>query len=242
MTQTESTKTTLLVLISHSSKDAELAQALIDLLKDATGLVTDQIRCSSVDGYRLPVGVNTEAQLREEINAAKIVIGLVTPHSLVSSYVMFELGARWGANLFVAPLLAGVNPSGLSGPLSLLNALDATNAAQLHQLVSDISQRLNLPLQSAASYQRHVTHVKELAGRTENKEEPNDRRPREQVNTDGILAVMTPNKNWGLAELAKLANISEDGAMQALRVLNDGDRVIPIDVNEKQKGTFWRRI
>ena len=49
----------LLVFISHSSKDAELAQALIDLLKDALGLTANQIRCSSVDGYRLPVGVNT---------------------------------------------------------------------------------------------------------------------------------------------------------------------------------------
>ena len=37
MAQTESTKTRLLVLISHSSKDAELAQALIDLLKDWSG-------------------------------------------------------------------------------------------------------------------------------------------------------------------------------------------------------------
>jgi hypothetical protein len=153
----------LLVFISHSSKDAELAQALIDLLKDALGLRAHQIRCSSVDGHRLPVGVNTESKLRDEVNAAIIVIGLVTPSSLDSSFVMFELGARWGANLFLAPLMAGVKPSGLNGPLSLLNALDATNEAQLLQLVEDISGRLDLPLQSAASYLRRVAQVKELA-------------------------------------------------------------------------------
>ena len=55
------------VSIPHSSKDAELALALIDLLKAALALTADDFRCSSVDGYRLPIGVNTEGKLREEI-------------------------------------------------------------------------------------------------------------------------------------------------------------------------------
>src|ERR1700688_1595779 len=150
----------LSIFISHSSKDADLALALIDLLKAGLGLMSDQIRCSSVDGYRLPVGVNTEGKLREEVNAAKVVVGLITPSSLASYYVMFELGARWGANLFLAPLLAGVKASELSGPLGLLNALSANNEAQLHQLLEDISKHLGLRLQPAASYVRHVSAVK----------------------------------------------------------------------------------
>jgi hypothetical protein len=155
----------LSIFISHSSKDADLAIALIDLLKAGLGLFADQIRCSSVDGYRLPVGVNTEDKLREEVNAAEVVVGLITPSSLDSYYVMFELGARWGADLFLAPLLAGVKPIELSGPLSLLNALDATNDAQLHQLLTDVSKQLGLPLQNTASYVRHVVAVKALADR-----------------------------------------------------------------------------
>jgi hypothetical protein len=153
----------LSIFISHSSKDADLALALIDLLKAALALTADQIRCSSVDGYRLPVGVNTEAKLREEVNAAKIVVGLITPNSLSSYYVMFELGARWGANLFLAPLLAGVKASELSGPLSLLNALSARTDAQLHQLLEDIANKLGLSVQPAASYVRNVTAVKAIA-------------------------------------------------------------------------------
>jgi hypothetical protein len=160
---TPSTHHGLLVFISHSSKDAELALALIDLLRSALGLLADQIRCSSVDGYRLPVGVNTEEQLREEVNAAAVVIGLVTPNSLLSYYVMFELGARWGAKRFLAPLLAGVKASELSGPLNLLNALLADSEGQLHQLLKDVSLQLGLPLQATASYLRHISPVKTLA-------------------------------------------------------------------------------
>ena len=158
-----STHEGLLVFISHSSKDADLALALIDLLKAAFALRTEQIRCSSVDGYRLPVGVNTESKLREEVNAAKVVVGLITPNSLSSYYVMFELGARWGANLFLAPLLAGVKASDLSGPLSLLNALSASSDAQLHQLLEDTARHLRLQVQPAASYVRNITAVKALA-------------------------------------------------------------------------------
>jgi hypothetical protein len=155
----------IVVFISHSSKDAELALALIELLKAGLGLPANQILCSSVDGYRLPVGINTEAKLREEVNAARIVIGLITPSSLASAFVMFELGARWGANQFLAPLLAGVRPSEITGPLNLLNALSASNEAQLHQLLEDISQKVGLPLQNAASYVRYVSAVRQLADR-----------------------------------------------------------------------------
>jgi hypothetical protein len=102
----------LLVIISHSSQDEGLAAALINLLRSGVGLQNDQIRYSSVDGYRLPVGVNSEEQLRAEVNATKVVIGLITPSSLISHFVMFELGARWGASRFLAPLLAGVTANG----------------------------------------------------------------------------------------------------------------------------------
>ena len=151
------------VFVSHSSKDADLALALVEFLKAGLGLNASQIRCSSVDGYRLPVGVNTESQLRGEVNAADVVIGLVTPSSLSSHFVMFELGARWGAGRFLAPLLAGVSPGELTGPLNLLNALSANNESQLHQLLQDVSSQMGLTPQSPASYVRHLSAVKGTA-------------------------------------------------------------------------------
>lgn len=75
MTSTKELSATLLglrIFISHSSKDRVLAEALTDLIKSALGLVSTQIRCSSVDGHRLPVGVNTESKLREEVNQREL--------------------------------------------------------------------------------------------------------------------------------------------------------------------------
>jgi pyrimidine deaminase RibD-like protein len=61
-------------------------------------------------------------------------------------------------------------------------------------------------------------------------------------NVKSVLSVMTEGKNWKRTDLAKLANIGDDDALRALRALKDADKVIPIDVDEEPKGTFWRRI
>ncbi len=144
------------IFVSHSSKDEALAKALVTLLKSALALPADQIRCSSVDGHRLPVGANTESTLRGEVNAAKILIGLVTPSSLASHFVMFELGARWGGKLFMAPLLCRVAPHELKDPLRLLNSLLATERPQLLQFVDDIARELKIKPQSAAAYSGEI--------------------------------------------------------------------------------------
>jgi TIR domain len=152
-------KPTVLIFISHSSKDVALASALIELLRAGLTLKAEDIRCSSVDGYRLPGGANTEEQLRQEVNTAKAFIGLITKESLASPYVMFELGARWGAGLHMLPLLAGVDPSYVKGPLAGINALSCASEAQIHQLLADIAKELSVSVGPAAAY---VAYVKKL--------------------------------------------------------------------------------
>jgi hypothetical protein len=142
----------LLVLISHSSKDKRLAEALITLLRAGLRLSATQIRCTSVDGYRLPGGANTNDQLLREIKTVNVLVGLLTPNSLASTYVLFELGARWGVGLPMIPLLAGIRAADMRGPDNALNALSCDSDAQLVQLVEDIGRELQIEPDSSASY------------------------------------------------------------------------------------------
>lgn len=146
------------IFISHSSKDEKLAEALVALLRSALNVPADKIRCTSVNGYRLPIGADTEEQLRQEVHDAEAFIGLITPSSIASAYVMFELGARWGAQLHLAPLLgAGAGKDYLRGPLGSLNALECEDPAQLHQLIGDLAKRLKIQeVTSAAAYQNLI--------------------------------------------------------------------------------------
>ena len=143
----------LKLFISHASADAVLARKLIHLIEKALALPSDQIRCSSVDGYRLPAGADTNTQLRREALSSEAFIGLISNASLESMYVLFELGARWGAEKLLVPLVAKGSPGDLlKPPLSDLNALRADNRSQLHQLVRDLAAQLSVSLQSAAAY------------------------------------------------------------------------------------------
>jgi len=137
------------LFISHSSKDKNVAAALVEFLRAALAIPHERVRCTSVDGYKLSAGATTEAELRREIHQTHCFIGLVTPASLQSQFVLFELGARWGSGEHLVPLLAeGKRAGDLGPPLSSLNALDCASEQAMQQLVHDLARVLkkNVPL------------------------------------------------------------------------------------------------
>ena len=147
------------VFISHATADESLAAALVDLFQSALALPAAAIRCTSVTGYCLRGGADVDERLRREVGDANAFIGIISHHSLRSPYVLFELGARWGANLHLIPVLApGLGPDVLIGPLSGLHALK-TDRDGLTQLVEDLGSELNLDQTAPTTYQRQINRV-----------------------------------------------------------------------------------
>ena len=64
------------VFISHSSADVEIAKRIIKLLRVSLNLQPNDIRCTSVDGYKLPVGINTDETLKIEVHQSTAFIGM----------------------------------------------------------------------------------------------------------------------------------------------------------------------
>ncbi len=155
------------IFISHSSADEKVAKALIDLLRDAFHIEPNRIRCTSVAGYKLKTGADTERELRSEVQQARVFIGILSEISLDSAYVLFELGARWGATQDygmyassvgaknrIFPILAvGATGSIIRDPLKQYNALSCEKAGDIHQFVQDVGIEINQSPMSAASYQ-----------------------------------------------------------------------------------------
>ncbi|HEX8695910.1 MAG TPA: toll/interleukin-1 receptor domain-containing protein [Longimicrobium sp.] len=150
----------LTLFISHSSADEAIARALIRLFEKALKISARKIRCTSIDGYRLPAGADTNDVLRTEVFGAELLVGLVTPTSIGSAYVLFELGARWGARRPLFPVLAGgATIDHLRGPLGVLNALNASVPDQVRQLIEDAAVALALPLEPMASFSAEIEAV-----------------------------------------------------------------------------------
>ena len=150
------------VFISHSSSDAEIAWRLINLVRSSMKLAARLIRCTSVDGYRLPAGISIDERLRQEIHCSKAFIAIISPNSVHSAYVMFELGVRWGAEKPMIPLLAyGAGSNHLEGPLSTIHALNCGEPGQLHQFVEDLAGILWKTVEPVAAYQRWINEVVE---------------------------------------------------------------------------------
>ncbi len=146
---------TMKVFISHSSSDTAVAEALVELIHSALNIRAKDIRCTSVGGYRLPAGADTNKQLRSEVFECQAFIALLSPASMASVYVLFELGARWGSENYLVPIMIkDTKVSDLKAPLSAIHAISGKSETDLHQLIDDLSQRLELPPEKPAVYNK----------------------------------------------------------------------------------------
>lgn len=142
----------LRVFISHSSQDEGVAKALVEVLETALSLKPNDIRCTSVPGYKLHTGAHTSVQLKNDINDAEVIIGIITTKSMKSSYVLFELGASWGLNKPTFPLLAcGADFSILPGPLKERHASSLHTRHDIQQVIDDVVHNTSIKRQSGVA-------------------------------------------------------------------------------------------
>lgn len=83
------------VFISHSTADKEFVIALVDLL-EAIGLRKDNLFCSSIAGYNIPLGKNIYEYIKAQFKKNEtFVIFVQTPNYYKSPVCLNEMGAAW---------------------------------------------------------------------------------------------------------------------------------------------------
>lgn len=110
------------IFISHAHDDQNLAVLLIDYLLSEYELTPNDIRCTSVPGYTIPLGESIVDCLRKDVSVGIGFIALLSHFGLESVWVKFELGAAWGSQKAVLPILGpGVEDSDKRlGPFSYM--------------------------------------------------------------------------------------------------------------------------
>ncbi len=127
------------VFVSHRHKDEKIVRALVECMQTYFHVDKQDIRCTSVRPYRLPVGANTAERLRDEIADAEVVLGVLGTDTLASTYVAFELGAAWGQRVWTCPLLAGgADQRHIPDPIRDLSPLFLDRRGDCFQLLKDM--------------------------------------------------------------------------------------------------------
>lgn len=83
------------IFISHSSQDLMFVQPLVELL-EALGLTDDNMFCSSVSGYNVPLDKNIYDYLKEQFQNFNLrVVFMLSDNYYRSVASMNEMGAAW---------------------------------------------------------------------------------------------------------------------------------------------------
>ena len=149
------------IFISHAHEDADIVSSIVDLLLRAFNLSQEDIRCTSVDGFKYPGGVRIEEVLRNEVLNSELLISILTPVSLKSIYVLFELGARWGKERPIIPVLSkGLSPESVrQSPLFALNLIEMSEETHVYQLLEDASKIINVEIAKRSSLHNLIKKV-----------------------------------------------------------------------------------
>jgi hypothetical protein len=152
------------IFISHSKRDEALVAELIEILVTGLEIPRTKIRCTSIRGYELVAGSSIEFELREEINSSRLFFGLLTPNSLQSTYVLFEMGARWGIRKpWFLMFARGASVANLGGPLPAYHVAKSETEEDIIRMLEQVAKLLGVIPQNLSIIQEHLRRTVELA-------------------------------------------------------------------------------
>lgn len=82
------------VFISHASKDSDVVEEMIELL-ESIGLDSNQIFCTSFEGYGIELGGNFLDSIKGELSSDSLVIFILSKSFYESPVCLCEMGATW---------------------------------------------------------------------------------------------------------------------------------------------------
>lgn len=142
------------IFISHSSKDKEIVEELIDIL-ESIGVSPTQIFCSSFEGYGIPIGSNFLDAIKGEINKNVLVLFVLSENFYASPVCLCEMGATWVlAKDHVPVIVPPFTFSKIEGVIPLTQGLSINNELQLNLLRDKIVEMFQITSESMSAWER----------------------------------------------------------------------------------------
>lgn len=142
------------VFISHASADATIVDELIDILK-LIGLRQDQIFCTSIKGYGIPLGENFLDRLKAELNDDVLVLFVLSDNFYRRAICIAEMGAAWALTKQHVPLI--VPPftfDMIKGVIPLTQGMVINDKHDINALSQLVEKLFNIPNASGQDWER----------------------------------------------------------------------------------------
>lgn len=147
------------IFISHSSKDKDIVEELIDII-ESIGVNPSQIFCSSFEGYGISLGANFLEVIKAEINKNVLVLFVLSENFYSSPVSLCEMGATWALSKEHVPII--VPPftfDRIEGVIPLTQGLSINDELQLNLLRDKIIDMFQINSQPIAAWERKRDRV-----------------------------------------------------------------------------------
>jgi hypothetical protein len=228
------------IFISHTSRDSGLAVSLVDLLISSLVLEDSDIRCTSAPGHKLPIGIDFAQTLRGEVANAPTVVGLITNEAIKSAWVLFELGATWGAQRPLLPLIhPTVDLAILPGPLTSQNCARMGSHSDILQFLDELSLTTQSTKRNApridSAVKRFLFELSQVdADSTSNtgRKSTESLKQTENINPSALLSgAYTGDRPKILKDsIGSLQTVSPEEIITTLELLYTGDRLSALEL------------
>lgn len=132
------------VFISHSNKDKLIVSEVISLL-EAMGVKSDQIFCTSFDGYGISPGENFLEAIKNELNANTIVLFILSDNFYKSRVCLCEMGAAWVLSKKHVPIvIPPLKYEDIQGVIPLTQGVAINDKFKLNSLKDTLVEAMSL--------------------------------------------------------------------------------------------------
>lgn len=155
------------IFISHSSKDVKVVEEFVDLL-ETIGLDSNQIFCSSLSGYGIPLGENFIECLKSELSDSNTMVVFMLSENFYKSPVsMCEMGATWiQSKEHIPVLIPPFKFEEIDGTIKLTQGFMINDSMKWNEFKDKILQTFGLEDLSDSVWERKrdrtITRINEL--------------------------------------------------------------------------------
>ncbi|MBN3584827.1 toll/interleukin-1 receptor domain-containing protein [Algoriphagus aestuarii] len=243
------------IFISHSSKNKDYGEALVNLLT-AVGVKDDEIIFTSNDAYGIPIGQSIFNWLKSRISEKPHVLYLLSPEYYKSVACLNEMGAAWVVEnkhtMIFTPEFNLSSPEFLNGAIdpreigfyidnhdkviAFIESLRSDFAISSNQVL--INQKIRFFLETIKSFSNTTTPLSEPVAKISHKALAKEQEPETKVQSPNsqVKPVVTSTKSTNSTSSRLITDLQNDK-------LKDEDVLLVhyiIDTGRFKLGTGWR--